>query len=165
MPGEGSCFWLEIPCPPVAALTTAALDAATTQADRDALRDLRLLVVDDDSANRELVRLAVEPFGVQVTEAEGGAEAVTAARSTAFDAILMDIRMPQIDGVAAAQLIRANPGRNVATPIVAFTAEAVAEMPPAWRGLFDALVRKPIVSGDLVALLAGLQPDSARRTA
>lgn len=152
IPGEGSCFWVQIPCGVV------EIDERRRQAPESpqpglALRGMRLLVVDDDPSNRELVRNIVEPLGVAVTEAAGGADAVSAARGDGFDLILMDIRMPEIDGPTATRLIRSRPGRNSPPPIVAFTADAGGATPQPWRGLFDDVLEKPIVSADLVAKL------------
>ena len=62
--------------------------------------------------------------------------------------------MPGIDGPAAVQLIRAHPGRNASTPILAFTAEATPSAAQPWRQHFDATLEKPIVSADLLAQLA-----------
>lgn len=152
--GEGSCFWVQVPCElgDVPAWRQQRRDEAVDLTHE--LRGMRLLIVDDDPSNRELARKIVEPFGVVVTEAEGGADAVTVARSAAFDVILMDIRMPGVDGPTAAQLIRSPPGRNASTPIVAFTAEAADGTPQPWRGQFDATLEKPIASSELLALLA-----------
>ncbi|MFI4936430.1 MAG: ATP-binding protein [Caulobacterales bacterium] len=152
-PGEGSCFWVEIAYEPV----TAPLEQDNEPAGIDlalALRELHLLVVDDNAANRELARLVSEPLGVIVTEAEGGAQAVRAAQSRAFDIILMDIRMPEIDGPTAAGMIRAKPGPNAATPIIAFTADATGDLPAAWDGLFETRLPKPIVAAELLLTLA-----------
>jgi PAS domain S-box-containing protein len=157
VPGEGSCFWVEIPAEPVEPDLTQR-DAADVSPDPDALRGLRLLVVDDEPANRELVRLVVEPFGVEVTEAASGSEAVSAARSASFDMILMDVRMPEIDGPTAAHIIRSKPGRNASTPMIAFTADVTAEAPAAWTSLFTGKLAKPIVSADLALLLATCRP-------
>jgi PAS domain S-box-containing protein len=153
-PGEGSCFWVEIPCDPIELETIPQRPAAEAVVDPDALRGLRLLIVDDDPKVRELIGLIAEPLGVLVTEARGGAEAVSAARSSLFDIILMDIRMPEIDGCAAAQIIRSERGRNTSTPIIAFTAEMIGEIPSVWTSLFDGLLAKPIVSAELIAMLA-----------
>lgn len=158
IPGEGSCFWVRIPCEraDAAALRPPVVEPAAGLA--DALRGLRLLVVDDEPFNRELVRHILEPAGVRVTEAGGGAEAVAEARTNPFDMILMDIRMPQIDGPTAAKLIRAPTGLNAETPMAAFTADSPGSAPPPWRDLFDALLKKPIVSADLLDLLAAYRP-------
>jgi PAS domain S-box-containing protein len=165
MAGEGSCFWVEIPSEPAGLEAYQPQDLVSALADADELRGLRLLVVDDDPFNRDLVRQILEPLGVAVTEAEGGAEGVAAARSGDFDLILMDIRMPEIDGPTAAQLIRSIPGWDASIPIVAFTADVVRDMPPAWTGVFDSMLAKPLVSADLVSLLAKRAPVKAGRSA
>jgi CheY-like chemotaxis protein len=101
-----------------------------------------------------LVEHIVEPLGVQVTKSGDASEAVAAAQSESFDMILMDIRMPGIDGPTAAKLIRSGPGRNASTPIIAFTADVAGEMPAAWASVFDGVLAKPLVAADLVLLLA-----------
>lgn len=156
--GEGSCFWVQVPCEPTSLEALERVDLEDPLPHADALRELRVLVVDDEAANRELVRHMVEPLGVLVTEADGGAEAVAAARSDTFDIILMDVRMPNIDGPAAAQLIRSGAGGKAAPPIVAFTADVGGDTPPPWRGCFDAMLAKPIVGRDLVSLLIEHRP-------
>lgn len=161
IPGEGSCFWVQIPCERAKTGARRAPHVDETATSHPALRGMRLLIVDDDPSNRELVRDIVKPLGVVVSEAAGGADAVTAARSEPFDLILMDVRMPDIDGPTAAQLIRASPGRNASTPIVALTAEADGSTPQPWRERFDDVLEKPIVSGDLAAALAAYGPESA----
>lgn len=151
-PGEGSCFWVEIPCE--RAEVEAAPAGRVEEPASDVLLGLRLLVVDDNPSNRELVRSIVEPLGVAVAEAAGGGEAVTLARTHQYDVILMDIRMPEIDGPMATRLIRSASGLNAGTPIVAFTAEAGAGSPQPWRDLFDDVLEKPVVALDLLAMLA-----------
>ena len=159
--GEGSCFWVQVPCELADAPVRPEQTSVETERLARDLAGLRLLVVDDEPFNRDLVRNIVEPFGVVVTEAADGAEAVTAARSRPFDMVLMDIRMPRVDGETAARLIHSPPGRNATTPILAFTAEASSATPQPWRSLFDAVVEKPVVSGDLLAQLA-LRADDRR---
>ena len=162
MPGEGSCFWVQIPSEPAPTAAYWPEDLTEALAEPDGFLGRRLLVVDDEPFNRDLVRQMLEPLGVSVTEAQGGAEAVAAARSADFDLILMDIQMPEIDGPTAAQLIRSIPGWNVSTAIVALSAEVVREMPPAWRGLFDSMLVKPLLFTDLISLL-GRSPSSRAR--
>lgn len=162
-PGEGSCFWVEIPARPVEREAAAQLNASDVLPNPDALRGLRLLVVDDEAANRDLVAHIVKPLGVQVTEYGSGSEAVSAARSEPFDMILMDVRMPVIDGPTAASLIRSKPGLNASTPIVAFTADVAGQTPPPWTSMFDAILAKPILAADLVLLLATCRPGGQSR--
>lgn len=162
-PGEGSCFWVEIPARSVDIEVTSRQIASDLLQTPDALRGVRVLVVDDESANRDLVRQIVEPLGVQVTEAGSGSEAVNEARTEAFDMILMDIRMPGIDGPTAANIIRSKSGRNACTPIMAFTADVAGELPPAWTPTFNGILAKPIVSAELVRLLSTCRPGDRSR--
>ena len=66
----------------------------------------RLLIVDDEEAIRKLVRKYAEFGGHQATEAADGMEAVTLCRSEEFDAVIMDIMMPELDGFSACREIR-----------------------------------------------------------
>src|SRR5439155_277938 len=104
--GRGSTFRLELPAPAVAA---AQAEEATSEAG-DTLEGLRVLVADDNLVNRELVRAMLEPCGVEVTEALDGREAVELAGRLPVDVILMDMRMPRLDGRAAAMEIRDGDG-------------------------------------------------------
>jgi len=82
----------------------------------------RILVVDDGPENRELVSLVLAEVGLMVEEAENGQVAVDKAARSAYDAILMDMSMPVMDGATATRLLR---GRGLNTPIIALTAHAM----------------------------------------
>jgi PAS domain S-box-containing protein len=82
----------------------------------------RILVVDDGPENRELVCLVLAEAGLTTEEAENGQIAVDMAARTAYDAILMDMSMPVMDGQTATRLLR---GRGLETPIIALTAHAM----------------------------------------
>jgi CheY-like chemotaxis protein len=84
-------------------------------------------VVDDHPTNREVARLMLVPLGCEIFEAADGIEAVDLASAKAFDLILMDVRMPRMDGLAATRAIRALPGDQDRTPILAVTADAMPE--------------------------------------
>lgn len=160
-PGQGSTFWFEIPCAicdPVEA-ETEAFEGAIQIGE---LSGLRLLIVDDNSANRELARVIVEAFGVNVTEAHGGAEAITAALARPFDIILLDIRMPDIDGVAVARHIRGHAGPNQSVPLIAYTADVDGGLLAESGGPFDARLTKPIRAAELLALLLQFRPAATR---
>jgi PAS domain S-box-containing protein len=147
-PGRGSVFWLEVPAAPASEPAASALGA------REALEcpALRVLMVDDTAVNRELVRLILEPSGVQLDEADGGAAGVKAAMTSAYDLILMDLRMPGVDGLEATRVIRAAGTLNRATPILALTADVQPENAAAClaAGMNDVLA-KPIVPRQLIA--------------
>ena len=82
------------------------------------------MIVDDNATNRVVAQALCEMFGCTSECAEDGVEAVEAVSSRRFDLILMDIKMPRMDGVQATQAIRALPGVESETPIVALTANA-----------------------------------------
>ncbi|HEY5409695.1 MAG TPA: ATP-binding protein, partial [Caulobacteraceae bacterium] len=157
-PGEGSTFWFEVPAP--AALGEAA--AATDAVSPEEWPSVRILVVDDAAVNRELVKLMLEPLGLRVEEASGGAEAVQAAMNTPFDLILMDVRMPGVDGLEATRVIRGASFANRTTPIIALTADVQPENAAACRaaGMNDVLA-KPIVPRQLLAAIVAHTADQS----
>jgi CheY-like chemotaxis protein len=148
--GEGSSFWFEIP-------TSAAAAPLVQPSQADVAADcppLRILMVDDTAVNRELVKLMLEPLGLQVEEAAGGADGVQAAMTQSFDLILMDVRMPGVDGLEATRLIRAVSALNRRTPILALTADVQPENAAACRSAgMDDVLAKPIVPSELIGKL------------
>jgi PAS domain S-box-containing protein len=161
--GQGSTFWFEIPAPPAERRVEARPDSASTAE----CPPLRLLVVDDTAMNRELVRLMLEPLGLAIEEATGGSEAIQAAVNTPFDLILMDVRMPGVDGLEASRAIRGTGGVNATTPILAVTADVQPENYAACSaaGMND-LVPKPITPSVLISKIvqwAAGAPEAAGR--
>jgi len=148
--GEGSSFWFEIP-----AAAAKAQTATPTESEAGAdCPPLRILMVDDTAVNRELVRLMLQPLGLQIEEAASGADGVQAAMTRSYDLILMDVRMPGVDGLEATRLIRAVSALNRRTPILALTADVQPENAAACRGAgMDDVLAKPIVPGQLIAKL------------
>jgi CheY-like chemotaxis protein len=105
-------------------------------------------------------------FGCTCETAEDGLEAVEAARARRFDLILMDIKMPRMDGIAATRAIRALRGPASRTPIVALTAAADPEtVASCLASGMASVVDKPIVPAQLLQALQdalGVQPHQAR---
>jgi CheY-like chemotaxis protein len=139
-PGEGATFTLRLPLP--LAAPEAMANHTDVRPDRDEGAPPRILVVDDHPANREVARLMLAAVGCEVAEACDGDEAIDMVATQPFDLILMDVRMPRVDGLAATRAIRASGSR---VPILAVTADAMPE--DAARCLaagMDAHLAKPI---------------------
>jgi CheY-like chemotaxis protein/signal transduction histidine kinase len=134
----------------------AAAPAAAPSTERPAAH---ILIVDDNATNRLVVEALCEMFDCTSEQAEDGVEAVEAARSRPFDLILMDIRMPRMDGVAATRAIRALPGRAGRTPIIALTANADPEDARTYLAAgMNGVVEKPIKPELLLAALEQALP-------
>lgn len=133
---------------------------------------MRVLIVDDSKANRNIARVLLENGGHHVTEADGGLEAVRLVSNERFDAILMDIAMPEMDGLAATRAIRALEGAASRVPIIAWTAHDVPGMRGQTRAAgMNAYLTKPIVRATLLSTIgafdmnAGLKQFEAARSA
>jgi CheY-like chemotaxis protein len=119
------------------------------------MEGLQILVVDDNSVNRELVRALLSPLGALVTEADSGEDALERARHQPYDAILMDLRMPGMSGRQAAQALARSDGPNAATPVIAFSADGADEVATgslAELGLAGRVI-KPFKPMDLIITL------------
>jgi signal transduction histidine kinase/CheY-like chemotaxis protein len=88
-------------------------------------RPLRILAAEDNAINQKIVRGFVAPFNCQLDIVENGLEAVAAVVRSKYDIILMDMHMPEMDGITATQEIRALTGHNENIPIIALTANAM----------------------------------------
>lgn len=139
--GQGSTFTLVIPVVPL----PDVVEMQTTQSEPTiSLQGRVILVAEDHAVNRRILQPLLEPHGCRLVMVENGLEAVELARTQSFDAILMDMQMPVMDGLEAAGAIR-SAGANVNTPVVALTANAMDIHRAAWEavGVF-AFLTKPI---------------------
>ena len=124
---------------------------AKAAAKGDCLNGLDVLVVDDNPTNRLVAKLLLETLGARTSLAEDGLEGVAAAEARRFDLILMDIQMPRMDGVEAARRIRTLQARGERTPILACTANLLADQRADYLAAgMDGVVAKPIVAATLL---------------
>ena len=146
-PGEGSTFWFEMSAPPAAAPALALAGEAAG----DPLEGLRILVVDDNRVNRIVGVKSLEALGAQAEAVESGAAAIEAVATTAYDLVLMDINMPQMDGLEATRRIRALPGLTGRLPIIAMTADIMSHHQRAYVAAgMDGVVPKPFSPAQLL---------------
>ena len=181
--GEGAVFTLTLPLPAAerpagateeddhaaaASPGPAADPVEAAQAETDAgASGLRVLVVDDHAANRQVIELILGSVGIDLVSAENGAEAVEAFKAQPFDAVLMDLQMPVMDGFTAISLIREHERDTKAprTPIIVVSANAHADHRSASAEAgADSHLAKPILAPVLLsaleAVLDGGAPES-----
>jgi PAS domain S-box-containing protein len=165
--GGGSLFWLEVPLVAVAApqAAPAPVPAPSGQNAPAAAGALPILVVDDVAMNRDIAAAFLQSAGYEVVCAEGGREAVQAASDREWLAILMDVRMPEMDGLEATRRIRALPPPRALVPIIALTAQAFTDEIEKCRNAgMDSHVAKPFTfEGLLEAVRRGVNIGAARR--
>jgi CheY-like chemotaxis protein len=139
-PGPGATVAFEL-----AAEAAEDKAAAEAEASAEPARSAHILVVDDNATNRMVVEALCEMFDCSTESVADGVEAVEAAKGGRYDVILMDIKMPRMDGVTATREIRKLAGSAGRVPIVALTANADADEVAQYLAAgMRAVVEKPI---------------------
>ncbi|MCA3359451.1 MAG: PAS-domain containing protein [Roseomonas sp.] len=154
---NGSTFWIEIPLV-VTEISELAPDAARQNLPPPIVQKrLRILVVDDVKANRDVAGALLASLGHDITFAAGGTEALEKLPAEKFDLVLMDLQMPQPDGFEAARAIRAMPAPLGKVPIFALTASVMPEqIAAAQEAGMNGHIGKPLTREALATALAGL---------
>ncbi len=152
-PESGSSFWFRVPlvrCErPVLKEETGAAPAP--------VRSARILLAEDLAMNQELACAILSRAGHQVEVANDGEEALKAAAENSYDLVLMDIQMPRMDGITATRLIRQLPGKAGKVPILAMTANVLAEQVAEFLAAgMNGLVPKPVEQRALRAAIAAV---------
>lgn len=149
---RGSLFWFELPVAPIEASRRQSASVETVRAKGRVRFSGRVLVAEDNPINFEVAREMLERVGLVVDRASNGEMAVRLAESTRFDLVLMDMQMPQMDGLEATRQLR---GRGLThLPIVGLTANAFASDRDACLAAgMNAFVSKPINRAKLLAII------------
>ena len=153
-PSQGSTFTFELDLPRTAA--PASPPPANHQPDSfEGLRGLRVLLAEDNLINQWIGRVVLEHWGVEVLAVGNGLEALTHLRQQAFDAAILDIRMPGLSGMEVTSALRADPDpARAQLPIIAVTANAFENDRVAYIAAgMNACLIKPYEAADLCQLL------------
>ncbi len=154
--GQGSTFTLVLHGVPV-----STEDAVPRDEDGPFLGEFQpatLLLVDDLKANRDLLKTSFEASPFRFLEAGDGEEALELARRHRPDLIVMDLRMPRLDGIQATTALKADPDLK-AIPVIILTASTTqADEGPVWASGADGFLRKPIARSRLAAEFARFLP-------
>ena len=141
---QGSIFWFRIP------MESIQIRPEQKHLEAEKLSDARILVAEDSLANQVVVKALLENQGCHVTLVNNGSEAVEMMRNFSFDLILMDVMMPEMDGIEATMKIRRNETGASHTPIIALTANVFSEdRERCLQAGMDDFVAKPIDSNKL----------------
>ena len=153
-PGAGASFWFDIK---LAEGRPAPEKETPVATDQGSQAFAHILVADYSETNRRVAELILSAAGIMTTAVEDGVQAVEACRTTPFDAILMDMMMPRMDGLAATRAIRdleAAQGRG-RTPIIMLTANTLQDhVVRALMAGADLHLPKPITASALYQALA-----------
>ncbi|MBU2418380.1 MAG: response regulator [Alphaproteobacteria bacterium] len=163
-PGEGSTFTLHLPLErapdaPVETVVEDDVEAAAASPDvvpaASPAPPPRVLVVDDHPVNREVARIMLQAFGCEVVEARDGYEALQAASDEVFDLLLIDVRMPGMDGLETTRRVRSLPDGRGDVPIVAITADAMpGDVVRCHAAGMNAHLAKPVSQAALFAVVS-----------
>lgn len=170
-PGVGSTFWftarLGVPSSDVSALIGQLSDAATELLASDhalpapaQLKGVRILLAEDNSFNQQIAQEMLEDVGATVSIASNGVEALELLQQSTFDCILMDLQMPQMDGLEATRRIRAH-HELARMPVLAMTATATtdARMQCIEAGMND-FISKPFQPAMMYQTIAKWLPEA-----
>lgn len=146
-PGKGSCFTFEFAAVPAEEVKGGkrALRKLDTLPEVGWREGLKVLLADDHPLNRKVARLFLEPFGVCVEEACNGKEALALLEKSAFDVLLLDAYMPELDGLETLKRLRASGESWASMPVIALTADAMTGDRERYLAAgMDGYVAKPI---------------------
>ncbi len=164
VPGKGTSFSFELVLgmSTLSAQHTSAISFPTSEDLGELLTNIRILVAEDNRINQQVVKGFLNLSGIIVEIANNGKEAIALLENGVFDAVLMDVHMPILDGLEATKLIRSQ-ARFAALPVIALTAGVTKEERERCRasGMND-FIAKPINPKTLIStLLQWIKPSEA----
>jgi len=157
-PGRGSVFWLRVPMQRGQPVTTATLSSGENHGADQLLRQrhpgARVLLAEDNPVNREIACEFLAHAGLQVTAVDDGAKALDLALAKDFDLLLLDMQMPELDGLEVARRLRAGRAAPPHVPILALTANAFdSDRQACLAAGMDDFITKPVNPEHLYLML------------
>ena len=161
--GKGSTFWFELPLAVAVAEDVGKRSRAVAEREVEAAlgviralgRPMRLLLVEDNATNQLVAKSVLGKFGITPDMAGNGLEAIEAVRHKDYDLVLMDMHMPEMDGLEATRAIRGMSGACAKVPIVALTANAFeSDVDECRRAGMNGHVGKPFHRDELILAIA-----------
>lgn len=155
-PAEGACFTVELPLRRASASDAAEKMSEQATTATSAEQPLRILAAEDNATNRTVLRALIEPLGAALTLVTNGREAVEAFAAGRFDVVLMDVQMPEMNGLDATREIRRREAETgwAPTPVLALTANVMGHQIESYLAAgMDGHIAKPL---DVSALYAAL---------
>ena len=150
-PGVGTEFRIALPLPKAAAPAPLAERAGVE------LGALRILVAEDNPINQAVVKAVLGAIEAEVDLADDGEQALRLLRANAYDLVLMDIHMPNMDGIEALRRLRAGEAGRSDLPVIALTADAMTGDADRFIAMgFDAVDSKPIQPARLIAAIGAV---------
>ncbi|HEY3811883.1 MAG TPA: ATP-binding protein [Caulobacteraceae bacterium] len=148
-PGVGSRFWLDLPYDAKASVEDVVSAGPDAQS-----RPMRVLVVEDDGLNAAMLRAVLEQLGHRVLHAQDGRRAIDLLRVSEFDLVMLDGRMPGMDGPETAREIRGLTGSPADLPIVAVIGGDAEEAQSMTEAGADTVLRKPVTVASVARAVA-----------
>lgn len=153
--GQGSRFWFRLPLPISSQRSQPEDDAPTHHLQTSAMAPMSVLVIDDNETVRSIIAGLLASRGHSAETADGALKGLSMLLSSRFDAVILDISMPGMDGFDALKAIRKLPGTAGRTPVIALTAHALIEdRERCIAAGFDQFLTKPVRAEELARAIA-----------
>ncbi len=153
--GKGSTFWFDLPLKIAEVKDAVSDDELDKEEDAPAVSNYRILLAEDNTTNQLVIGNMLERLGCLVDIVSNGLEVLDAVQSRPYDIVLMDVSMPEMDGLEATKQIRQLDGKVGKIPIIALTAYALDEdRQTAFAAGMDEFVSKPVSRIELARAIA-----------
>jgi PAS domain S-box-containing protein len=160
--GKGSRFWFRLSLEAHVEPVSAGSESQSAKPGKTDAAPKRVLVVDDNETVRSIVSEQLAATGHRAESAENAVTALTMLKAKEYDAVILDISMPVVDGFEALRIIRGLPGAAGRTPVIALTAHALIEVRERCAAAgFDHFLTKPVRADELSRVIGSVTSSGA----